>query len=72
MVYIVHFVLSMMRHLNIYSNVMQNSEYLNSWRISHYSPFQWRRHAEKLLKKLGYFLDKYNKYRQEVIWRGTL
>ena len=53
-------------------NAMQDSEYLNSWRISHYSPFQWRRHAEKLLKKLGYFLDKYNKYRQEVIWRGTL
>ena len=23
--------------------------------------------SEKLLKKLGYFLDKYNKYRQEVI-----
>ena len=23
--------------------------------------------SEKLLKKLGYFLDKYNKYRQEVV-----
>ena len=43
MVYIVHFVLSMMRHLNIYSNAMQDSEYLNSRRISHYSPFQWHR-----------------------------
>ena len=30
MVYVVHFVLSMMRHLNIYSNAMQDSEYLNS------------------------------------------
>ena len=30
MVYTVHFVLSMMRHLNIYSNAMQGSEYLNS------------------------------------------
>ena len=28
--------------------------------------------SEKLLKKLGYFLDKYNKYPQEVIGRGTL
>ena len=30
MVYIVHFVLSMMRHLDIYSNALQDSEYLNS------------------------------------------
>ena len=30
MVYIAHFVLSMMRDLNIYSNAMQDSEYLNS------------------------------------------
>ena len=72
MVYIAHFALSMMRDLNTHSNAMQDSEYLNSWRISHHSPLQWRRHAEKPLKKLGYFLDKYNKYRQEVIWRGTL
>ena len=28
--------------------------------------------SEKLLKKLGYFLGKYNKYRQEVILRGTV
>ena len=40
---------------NIYSNAMQGSEYLNGWRISHYSPFQWR-HQRSFSKSWDIFL----------------